>query len=1305
MNLFQEWQLPHLRGGIRALDDPKPDVPLEAEDPEEAWADESIPLNPVNHLMTHLPKDRRCEVCVQAKLYETPHRRRENQREAIRDARDVEEPSEYLEKVACDHIILRNEPGFRGECYSFVIVDRFTGYAGIFPLKSKTADEVESSFRKFCGRRRPGIVIVGSDRAPEILAAIRALGFNSEPSAPRQAIHNPFAESFIRTLTGMTASVLLQAGLSHEYWPLAHKYLEWSYSITAIANKESTKTCFEKVHGYAFEGFKVPFGALVWIKSEDQMSFEPKGEGALFLGAEITDGMKFKGLYLTWPLQNFLEKSFKQKVVRTLAVPPGPWRFPAKIGKPIEIEQPVQPGYLGDSKDSNVEQDIDWFIAEVEGLGEEMNKAFGVDSVYPAPGAGDGGASKAKASETLAPDSKSKESSSKPRSRAITKLRVAVHGPTKGCQACKEGLYSHTKECRERFNALLDEQEPKIVGHGAKDLTEAPIDGETEPLVGGVEPAEQVEVLEDDHEDSNDVAGLINIAHGSQISRESQELEKGKEVVAAILIDAAEEGEDEENLSFRYQEVCSRTPVTKPSKMKHQKEWFVEFCCASSSSCCTVAQQLNVDYLGLSEDFGDLLDHQVFEQVEYWFHERIQEGDKIHLFGSIPCGPFSKLQNLNLAVHGEKYQDYLQNERKKSISLVGKFHHLSHLAVLSGGSTSFEWPKGCSGWKEPVMLKYIADFILYASYPTGCGFDLTIKGKKPLKEWRVVTTSRRLAVELNRYTCPHTKNHKHDHLEGGGLASESGFYNLKMATVIVSSLCSETVLNAIPSMPTVGGVLAHEEKGLWMAQLVLALVHKPLSREEINRSPEAKRKLQEEAAEFRKIGVWDENKLYEVDTLISEAQKNQQKIHIAEIMGICHIKGAELPESQQQMKARLVFRGDDCKDAFGDKAIYKEMKSLPATVHSINMVLYHGMRPNNKVEISDATKAYLQAPLNSEVPTYAIIPKIIWKPEWHGKYRRVASRLNRAIYGHTISGDAWFEYFDHILTKKMKGKKIEEFPSIWHFKDWDVLVAAYVDDVIASGPRKGVDAFWKMIRGEIKFDKVCEPGRYLGRDHVIFDLGKGKTVCMSMVDYANSAVEMYESEFGLLKPVETPFVNESLLSIEGYEVKGHLAGKAAALLMKCLWLARLSRPDLSYAIVHLAGSISKWSRNHDVQIKRLLGYIKSTCQFGLWGAVPQSPEIPVLRLYCDADLAGDIMTCKSHSGIYLVLTSPEGDFFPLSWCSKRQTAVARSTTEAEIASVNEGVFSEGIPFKQVLEILWKRPVSTELMEDDSSDRI
>ena len=38
--------------------------------------------------------------CLQAKLYETPHSRREHQREGIRQARDAEEPTEFMERIA-----------------------------------------------------------------------------------------------------------------------------------------------------------------------------------------------------------------------------------------------------------------------------------------------------------------------------------------------------------------------------------------------------------------------------------------------------------------------------------------------------------------------------------------------------------------------------------------------------------------------------------------------------------------------------------------------------------------------------------------------------------------------------------------------------------------------------------------------------------------------------------------------------------------------------------------------------------------------------------------------------------------------------------------------------------------------------------------------------------------------------------------------------------------------------------------------------------------------------------------------------
>ena len=44
------------------------------------------------HFLTHLPKSRKCNVCLQAKLTATPHRRRDNQSSNLQEARDQEEP-------------------------------------------------------------------------------------------------------------------------------------------------------------------------------------------------------------------------------------------------------------------------------------------------------------------------------------------------------------------------------------------------------------------------------------------------------------------------------------------------------------------------------------------------------------------------------------------------------------------------------------------------------------------------------------------------------------------------------------------------------------------------------------------------------------------------------------------------------------------------------------------------------------------------------------------------------------------------------------------------------------------------------------------------------------------------------------------------------------------------------------------------------------------------------------------------------------------------------------------------------------
>ena len=259
--------------------DSKADVEGIPDDPAPDHDDELLDIEvDKDHLLTHLPKSKHCPVCIQAKLYDAPHRKRANQREYLREIRDMEEPKEPLERVACDHVISRTHPGIHGEQYTFVTIDRYSGLVGSYPLKAKNAEGTEEALRRFCGSRKAGIVSVASDRAPEILAALTNLGFASEPAEPGNSIHNPFAESFIRTLKGISASILLQSGLSHEFWPLAHRYIEWAYPITKVSTADPEITCYEAHHGYAYEGVKAPFGCLVYIKSVDPLPFAPKGE-------------------------------------------------------------------------------------------------------------------------------------------------------------------------------------------------------------------------------------------------------------------------------------------------------------------------------------------------------------------------------------------------------------------------------------------------------------------------------------------------------------------------------------------------------------------------------------------------------------------------------------------------------------------------------------------------------------------------------------------------------------------------------------------------------------------------------------------------------------------------------------------------------------------------------------------------------------------------------------------------------------------------------------------------------------------
>ena len=76
-------------------------------------------------------------------------------------------------------------------------------------------------------------------------------------------------------------------------------------------------------------------------------------------------------------------------------------------------------------------------------------------------------------------------------------------------------------------------------------------------------------------------------------------------------------------------------------------------------------------------------------------------------------------------------------------------------------------------------------------------------------------------------------------------------------------------------------------------------------------------------------------------------------------------------------------------------------------------------------------------------------------------------------------------------------------------------------------------------------------------------------------------------------------------------------------------------------------------------------------------------------LYCDSDFVGCVDTSRSTSGYVLAIAGP-ANLALLSWSSKRQKVVSRSSTEAEFVSLSGALFNDAILMHEVWDLLIPR---------------
>ncbi|CAE7409673.1 GIP [Symbiodinium natans] len=194
-----------------------------------------------------------------------------------------------------------------------------------------------------------------------------------------------------------------------------------------------------------------------------------------------------------------------------------------------------------------------------------------------------------------------------------------------------------------------------------------------------------------------------------------------------------------------------------------------------------------------------------------------------------------------------------------------------------------------------------------------------------------------------------------------------------------------------------------------------------------------------------------------------------------------------------------------------------------------------------------------------------------------------------------------------------------------------------------------------------------------------------------MSDYCANACRLYEDlSKRPLKPASTPFVPDGSILASDWESKGALASEASRVLMKTLWLARLSRPDLMKGISDLTRRITRWSVADDKKLHRLMSYLKGTPNLSVVHKMGDAFEDLRLSLYTDADHSGDVDHAQSTSGMILCLEG-ENTYWPLAWSSKKQTATSRIL-----------VFGEALPAQEFLETLTGKEAKLVCHQDNSA---
>jgi hypothetical protein len=141
-----------------------------------------------------------------------------------------------------------------------------------------------------------------------------------------------------------------------------------------------------------------------------------------------------------------------------------------------------------------------------------------------------------------------------------------------------------------------------------------------------------------------------------------------------------------------------------------------------------------------------------------------------------------------------------------------------------------------------------------------------------------------------------------------------------------------------------------------------------------------------------------------------------------------------------------------------------------------------------------------------------------------------------------------------------------------------------------------------------------------------------------------------------------------------------------------------TRPDLAFSVGYLSRFMEAPCSDHLAAIKRIIRYVAGTPDHGLHYTRRKDEQIKLVG-YSDADLAGDINTRRSTSGVIFFLSRN-----PITWQAAKQRVVALSSCEAEYIAA-AGAACQGIWLARLLTDMIKTEVAAPELKVDNQSAI